>query len=290
MFWGAGSWKSTFIPSRARFSWNTVYKKLVKSYKGQCNIIMIILCRNSPHKMVKLYHFRYLHGVGSSLAPEKYTVFISYQKGFVGSFYTQTVNKHSSKLNQIYNLPRSISLSLVSKISSVSKSPLWYPPIACFSQTTAKNIVPFQLYKTEQLYKSSHLATPKPVGFVFFLHFLLDKIVIFCESIDLVLPELFFLPLKKCRTDEPVSPPNKVFASSQVSPTTSSSTATALRGPIKTIREKTHGFTMANKFSLEFKKDKQINHQPVNLMFHNFIDLDRDFKKCQTSLQSVVTF
>lgn len=39
------------------------------------------------------------------------------------------------------------------------------------------------------------------------------------------------VPLKKCRTDEPLSPPNKVFASSQVSPT-NSSTATARRGPV----------------------------------------------------------
>lgn len=54
----------------------------------------------------------------------------------------------------------------------------------------------------------------------------------FLLSVELSLFEYrSFLLLKKCRTDDPPSPPNKVFASSQVSPT-SSSTATALNGPI----------------------------------------------------------
>lgn len=51
--------------------------------------------------------------------------------------------------------------------------------------------------------------------------------------------------MKKCRTDEPLSFPNKVFASSQVSPT-NNSTPRTLRGP-------------------------------VNLMIHSFIDLNRHF-------------
>lgn len=41
----------------------------------------------------------------------------------------------------------------------------------------------------------------------------------------------FFLPLKKNRIGDPLSLPNKVFASSQMSPT-SSSTAMALRGAV----------------------------------------------------------
>lgn len=137
------------------------------------------------------------------------------------------------------------------------KSPqalLQCPIIACFAKQIVNNlkIMHFQLYKnreTSQILKHTY-------------------IVVFCLFLnELMTPGVFFLPLKKCRTDEPLSPPNKVFASSQVSPT-NSSTATALRGPAQRNRawqftQDTWYYLQTNKLTLGCKKYEFIYIKPT---------------------------
>lgn len=82
----------------------------------------------------------------------------------------------------------------------------------------------FNYVKTQQILTFEYMGERKHLDFLATLLF---------YSFERLL--VLLLPLKKCRTDEPLSPPNKVFASSQVRPT-NSSTATARMGPVKINR------------------------------------------------------
>ena len=78
------------------------------------------------------------------------------------------------------------------------------------------------------------------------------------------------LPVKKCRTDEPLSPPNIVLAKNQVSPT-NSTTATPRSGPVTEVH-----IPQSTSVGQQFEMNSIIiivDYQPANLMINSYAGL-----------------